>query len=62
MDHSNLENVPVLSEPEGCILLSKRDYAQFVAALDSPKPPTLALQSALAEYQRLKAVYPEANL
>ena len=42
--------------------LSERDFAQFVAALDNPALPTPELRAALAEYLRLKAAHPEANL
>ena len=44
------------------ITLSERDFAQFIAALDNPAPPTPELRAALAEYLRLKAAHPEANL
>ena len=44
------------------ITLSERDFAQFTALLENPKPPTLELREALAEYQRLKAAHPDANL
>ncbi len=62
MDEFDLENTPTFSESDARILLSSRDYAQFAAMLDSPKPPTPELQAAMAEYQRLKAAYPEANV
>ncbi len=62
MNELDLEEVQMPSEPKGCILLSERDYTQFVTALDGPKPPTPELREALAEYQRLKAAYPDTNL
>lgn len=44
------------------ITLSERDFAQFAAALENPKPPTSELREAMAEYQRLKVAYPDASL
>ena len=44
------------------ITLSERDFAQFVALIESPPPPSPALREALAEYQRLKEANPDANL
>ena len=62
MGQSELEDTHKLLELDVRILLSERDYAQFVTALNGPKLPTPELQAAMAEYQRLKAAYPEANL
>ena len=62
MDKSNSEDMHPISNPDGRILLSGRDYAQFVTMLDNPKPPTPELREAMAEYHRLKAAYPDANL
>jgi uncharacterized protein (DUF1778 family) len=44
------------------IILSERDFAQFVASLESPKPPTEKLKQAMDAYQKLKAEHPERNL
>lgn len=44
------------------LTLSERDFAHFTAALDNPPPPTPELREASAEYLRLKADHPEANL
>jgi len=44
------------------ILLSERDFAQFVACLEKPEPATPELTAALSEYHNLKAANPEANL
>ncbi|MGI4791281.1 MAG: DUF1778 domain-containing protein [Janthinobacterium lividum] len=44
------------------IVLSERDFAQFVAMIENPRPPTPELRDAMAEYQRLKAQFPESNL
>src|SRR5271165_1712478 len=41
------------------ILLSERDFARFVASLESPEPPTEKLRKAMADYQQLKAEHPE---
>lgn len=62
MNEPDSKNVDILTASIGCVLLSERDYIQFVSALDSPKPPTRKLWEAMAEYQRLKAAYPNANL
>ena len=62
MNKADAEDVDILAGSEGCILLSEWDYAQFVSALDSPKPPTRELQEAMSAYQRLKVAYPDANL
>lgn len=43
------------------ITLSERDFARFVALIESP-PPTPALREAMAEYKKLKAENPDANL
>lgn len=50
-----------LSFPE-TITLSERDFQQFVSMLENPPSPTPELRAALAEYLRLKAAHPEANL
>jgi uncharacterized protein (DUF1778 family) len=44
------------------IILSERDFAQFVASLESPEPPAEKLRKAMADYQQLKAEHPECNL
>ena len=44
------------------IALSERDFARFVAALESPGDPTESLQKAVAGYRRLKSEHPESNL
>jgi|GEM_PF-1620703 len=62
MDNADLVERDIPSKSNGRIVLSERDYAQFVAMLDNPEPPTPELREAMAEYQRLKAAYPEANL
>lgn len=44
------------------ITLSERDFARFAALIESPPPPTTALREAMAEYKKLKAENPDANL
>lgn len=44
------------------ILLSERDYATFINALDNPPPLTDGLIKAMAEYQQMKTAHPECNL
>lgn len=44
------------------IVLSERDFVRFVESIENPEPPTQELREAMAEYQRLKAEHPEANL
>lgn len=44
------------------IQLSERDFARFLASIDSPKAPTVALQKAMAEYEQARADHPESNL
>ena len=56
------EKAQAVLENQERITLSERDFARFVAALETPKPPTLELREAMAEYQRLKAAHPDANL
>ena len=51
----------VIAEAEK-ILLSERDFARFVELIDNPPAPTPELRADMAEYQRLKAAHPEANL
>ena len=62
MKQFDSEDTHMLLNLNARILLSERDYARLVSTLDNPKPPTPELQAAIAEYQRLKAAYPEANL
>ena len=44
------------------ILVSERDFDRFVAALESPKEPTLPLQAAMVDYLNQKHENPERNL
>jgi len=44
------------------ITLSERDFARFVEILDNPKPPAPKLRKAMADYRRLQAENPDANL
>ena len=44
------------------IVLSERDFARFVELIENPAPPTHELMDGIAEYRRLKAAHPEANL
>ncbi len=44
------------------IVLSERDFARFVASIESPAPATENLKTALADYERLRAEHPECNL
>lgn len=44
------------------ITLSERDFARFMEALDRPESPTPQLQDAMAEFRRLQAAHPDANL
>ncbi len=44
------------------IVVSERDFAAFVAAIQAPpKPPTPELLAAAAEYKRRRAQEPEGN-
>ncbi len=56
------EKAQAVLERHERITLSERDFAQFTAALENPKPPTPELRKAMAEYQSLQAAYPDANL
>ena len=51
----------VLEEHER-IVLSERDFARFVASIETPKEPSQKLRDAWAEYEELKAQHPECNL
>ncbi len=48
----------VLAEQER-LVLSKAQFARFVAILDDPTPPTSALQKAMQEYGETKAGFGE---
>lgn len=56
------EKAQAVLERHERIVLSKRDFARFVELLQNPPPPTQELREAMAEYRRLKAAHPEANL
>ncbi|MCX6378985.1 MAG: DUF1778 domain-containing protein [Armatimonadetes bacterium] len=43
------------------IQLSERDFEQFVAAVNAPKPPTKELVIAMQEYERQRSQEPEGN-
>ena len=44
------------------IILSERDFARFVASIETPREPSQNLREAMAEYEDLKAQHPECNL
>lgn len=56
------EKAQAVLERHERITLSERDFAQFVASIENPPLPTQGLRDAMAEYQRLKAQFPESNL
>lgn len=56
------EKAQAVIERHARIAMSERDFAHFLAALENPAPPTAKLRAALADIQRLKAEYPEANI
>lgn len=43
------------------IVLSERDFARFLEAIEKPASPTPALREAAAEYRRQQAEDPEGN-
>ena len=49
-------------EQQERIILSERDFARFVASLESPKEPSKELKEAWAEYEDVKVKHPERNL
>ncbi|MFZ4507466.1 MAG: DUF1778 domain-containing protein [Fimbriimonas sp.] len=55
------EKAQVVLDENRRILLSERDFARFVAAIESPKEPTEKLKLAWAEYEEFKANNPECN-
>ena len=56
------EKAQAVFERHERLTLSERDFAQFVASLDHPEPPTPQLRAAVADYRRLTVTHPEANL
>jgi len=44
------------------IILSERDFARFVASIETPEEPSQKLREPRAEYEELKAKHPESNL
>jgi uncharacterized protein (DUF1778 family) len=44
------------------IILSARDFARFVASIESPKEPSQKLSEAWDEYEEMKVKHPESNL
>ena len=56
------EKAQAVLERHERITLSERDFARFTVLLENPNPPTPELREAMAEYQRLKAAYPDSNL
>lgn len=43
------------------IRLSEQDFARFVAAITTPKPPTAELAAAMQEYERQRAEEPDGD-
>ena len=43
------------------IVLSERDFAQFMELIENPPAPTQQLRDAAAEYKRLRAEDPDGN-
>ena len=56
------EKAQAVLERHERIMLSERDFAHFAALIETPPPPTSELREAMAEYGKLKAARPEANL
>jgi len=56
------EKAQVILERHERITMSERDFARFVEMIENPPPPTQKLREALAEFRRLQAARPEANL
>ena len=56
------EKAQTVLERHDRIVLSERDFARFVEMIEHPEPPTQKLREAMAEYRRLQAAHPEANL
>jgi uncharacterized protein (DUF1778 family) len=59
---ASLNAAEAILAQEEKITLSERDFARFVELIENPKPPTQNLRDLMAEYQRLKADNPNANL
>ena len=55
------EKAQTVIEREQRILLSERDFARFVEALDNPEPPNDRLKAAAAEYKTTRHQHPELN-
>ena len=45
----------------GPLVLSARDFDQFMHSLDNPKPPSAALIEARKAYRKMQREHPEAN-
>lgn len=56
------EKAQAVLERHERIVLSERDFARFTELIANPEPPTPQLRTAMAEYRRLQAAHPEANL
>jgi len=56
------EKAQSVLDREQKITLSERDFARFVDLIDNPPAPTPELKSAMADYRRLQAENPDANL
>jgi len=56
------EKAQAILERHERITMSERDFARFVEMIENPPPPTQKLREALAEFRRLQAARPEANL
>ena len=55
------EKAQAVIEREEKIVLSERDFARFVEALDEPKPVSAKLKEAAAQYKAIRRQHPEAN-
>ena len=56
------EKAEAVFESRQRITLSERDFARFVERIETPPPPTPALQDALADYRRLQDAHADARL
>ena len=55
------EKAEAVIERQERIILSERDYAIFVEAIENPKPISARLKAAAQEYKKVRAEHPELN-
>lgn len=55
------EKAQAVIEREARIVMSERDFARFMDALDNPEPPNDRLKAAAEKYKAVRRQHPELN-